>query len=213
MMALAVAMCALHGPAHAEGNRDQEQIRRLRMQLREVQQQQEATVQEARTKAEADKAALAQSMKAVQGEAAAQRAAASTASRRVKAMSDEIAALQKDKAQLQEDLVKAKQALEEAQTKSTAQQGQASQTIAGLEQRHVQTSSALDQCRHDNAGLYQLGSELLDKYERKGLGEVFSANEPFLGLARVKLENAKAAYQDKLDALKHKPDTTSAAAP
>lgn len=203
--ALLVASSMLMLNAHAEGDREQEQVRRLKMQLRQVQQQQEAAVQEAQSKAEADKAALSQTLKSAQSEAASQRAAAGAASRRMKALSDELEALKQDKAKLSGELVQLKQLLDDTAAKAASQQSQSTQTIASWESRNKQLADANDQCRVNNAALYQLGIDLLAKYEHKGFGEVMAVNEPFLMTARVKLENAKAQYQDKLDAMHLKP--------
>jgi NADPH-dependent curcumin reductase CurA len=61
------------------------------------------------------------------------------------------------------------------------------------------------QCKADNAKLYSTGVELLERYEGKGLGEVFSSKEPFLQLGRVTLENVGAQYAEALKAAKLKP--------
>ena len=45
------------------------------------------------------------------------------------------------------------------------------------------------QCSKDNAELYQVGQDLLARYEDKGLAEVLYAKEPVMQLGRVKLEN------------------------
>lgn len=200
-MLLAISMS---GGAHAEGDRTQEQLRRLKMQLRQVQQDQEAAVQEARSKAEADKAVMAQTLKSAQGEAAAQRATAGAASRRVRALTEELDSLKKEKVDLGVQLLQIKQALEEARIKAVEQQHQMDQTIASWQGRHKQLSEANDQCRADNAALYLLGVDLLSKYEQKGLGEILATREPFIQTARVTLENTKAQYQDKLDAARLK---------
>ena len=56
-----------------------------------------------------------------------------------------------------------------------------------------------------NAELFRIGSEILRRYERFGLGDVLAAREPFVGIARVKLENQVQDYQDKLLDQKIKP--------
>ncbi|RTL31614.1 MAG: hypothetical protein EKK47_07090 [Burkholderiales bacterium] len=188
--------------AHAEGDREQEQVRRLKMQLRQIQQQQDAAIQEVKTKADADKAAMEKSLKSAESDVASQRAAAGAASRKVKALNEEVESLKKDKEQLSVELAQLKQYLEDSKAKAVEQQGQSAQTIASWQGKYKQMSDANDRCRANNAELYTLGTDLLGKYENKGLREVVSANEPFLGIARVKLENIKAEYQDKLDALR-----------
>lgn len=204
LVAVMLVAISLSGGAHAEGDRSQEQLRRLKMQLRQVQQDQEAAVQEARAKADADKAAMSQTLKSAQGEAVAQRAAAGAASRRLRALTDELDALKKDKADLTAQLLQIKQALEESRAKAAEQQSQSGQTIASWQGRHKQLSEVNDQCRANNAELYLLGSELLTRYDNKGLADILTSQEPFIQTARVTLENTKAQYQDKLDAARLK---------
>lgn len=54
--------------------------------------------------------------------------------------------------------------------------------------------------RTQNMELYQLGSEILDRYEAFGLGRAITAREPFTGLARVKLQTLVQDYRDSLAA-------------
>jgi hypothetical protein len=49
-----------------------------------------------------------------------------------------------------------------------------------------------------NLTLYKIGSEILTRYEKFSLGEALSAKEPFVGTARVRLENQIQDYEDKL---------------
>jgi len=50
-----------------------------------------------------------------------------------------------------------------------------------------------------NFALYQVATEILNRYEKFGLGDAIAAREPFVGLTRVKLENLVQDYRDKLD--------------
>jgi hypothetical protein len=58
-----------------------------------------------------------------------------------------------------------------------------------------------------NATMYKLGIEILDRYEKFGLGTALTAREPFVGLTRVKFENLIQDYGDKLadDRIKPQP--------
>ena len=49
-----------------------------------------------------------------------------------------------------------------------------------------------------NLALYQLGKEILTRYEQFGLGDAIAAKEPFTGMAKVKLENLVQDYKNKL---------------
>jgi len=59
--------------------------------------------------------------------------------------------------------------------------------------------------RAKNAALYRLGKEILNRYEKLGLGEQFLAREPFIGRTRVALENLVQDYDDKLSDQRAKP--------
>jgi DNA repair exonuclease SbcCD ATPase subunit len=61
-----------------------------------------------------------------------------------------------------------------------------------------------------NAAMYKLGREVLDRYEKFGLGTALTAREPFVGLTRVKFENLIQDYGDKLADERIKPQTQSA---
>jgi chromosome segregation ATPase len=56
-----------------------------------------------------------------------------------------------------------------------------------------------------NAAMFQLGNEILTRYEKFGLGTALTAREPFVGLTRVKFENLIQDYGDKLADQKIKP--------
>ena len=50
----------------------------------------------------------------------------------------------------------------------------------------------------------ELGLDILQRYENKGMTEVLSAKEPFVQTGRVQLENLKADYQRRIDAARFK---------
>lgn len=202
-VAMLVAI-SLSGGVHAEGDRSQEQLRRLKMQLRQVQQDQKAAVQEARAKADADKAAMSQTLQSAQGDAQAQRRAASAASRRAQTLEAEVSTLKQDKEQLAQQVAQLQKALDDSKAQSTKQGQQAAATLASTQASLKSVSEQHDQCRTQNAALYELGNELLTRYENKGLGDILASKEPFIQTARVTLENTKAQYQDKLDAARLK---------
>ncbi len=49
-----------------------------------------------------------------------------------------------------------------------------------------------------NLALYNLGNEILTRYEKFSLGDALGAKEPFTGLARVKLQELVQDYKDKI---------------
>jgi hypothetical protein len=56
----------------------------------------------------------------------------------------------------------------------------------------------VDDQQRRNLAMYDLGMEILKRYERFGLGEALTAREPFTGLTRVKFQNLIQDYGDKL---------------
>ncbi|HET8870474.1 MAG TPA: hypothetical protein VFM48_08515 [Aquabacterium sp.] len=181
-------------PAHA-GDREQEQVHRLKLQLRQMQQQQS----EAEAQLAADKAALTTTADAAKQEAHASKAVAAQASKRVSALNSELQSVREEKSKLVDQVAQLQKQLEE---QKQAWQTYKDDTLAkSLEQKsqYETLRTRYQQCRQDNVQLYDLGSELLTRYENKGLGEVLSAKEPFVQLGRVKLENFAAQYRDKLD--------------
>jgi len=61
---------------------------------------------------------------------------------------------------------------------------------------HLQRN--VDDQKRKNDQMYQLGMELLDRYEKFGLGEALTAKEPFVGITRTKFETLVQDYDDKL---------------
>ena len=204
---MTAALLALFMATHAwadSGEREQEQLRRLKLQLRQQQQEKDAAVQEAQAKASADKAAMAASLQSAQGDAQTQRRAASAAARRVQALETELDTLKQDKSQLAQQVAQLQKALEDSKQQAAQQSQQAAAALASNQSRLKVLNDQHEQCRTQNAALYELGSELLGRYEHKGLAEVLATQEPFIQTARVTLENTKTQYQDKLDAARLK---------
>lgn len=56
----------------------------------------------------------------------------------------------------------------------------------------------VDDQRRKNQEMYKTGMELLDRYEKFGLGEALFAKEPFIGITRTKFETLIQDYEDKL---------------
>jgi chromosome segregation ATPase len=79
-----------------------------------------------------------------------------------------------------------------------AQRAKASARAAFLERR-------AEDLKGKNEELFRLGNEILTRYEKFSLGEQFLAREPFIGRARVELENQIQDYGDQLQAQKATP--------
>ncbi len=101
---------------------------------------------------------------------------------------------QAEVARLQEALAQWKAAAEKANlaTRSAAAQRDKETAKAVASERKAEDLAA------KNAELFRIGSEILDRYEKFSLGAQFLAREPFVGRARVELENQIQDYDDKL---------------
>jgi hypothetical protein len=56
----------------------------------------------------------------------------------------------------------------------------------------------IDDRESKNLALFNLGNEILTRYEKYGLGEALAAKEPFTGLTRIKLQELVQDYKDKI---------------
>jgi hypothetical protein len=69
---------------------------------------------------------------------------------------------------------------------------------AALAEQKIQLTRKLEDAERRNLALYNLGKEILHRYQHYGLGDAIAAREPFTGIAKVKLQNY---VQQKSDAL------------
>ncbi|MHC1743846.1 MAG: hypothetical protein AB9873_12550 [Syntrophobacteraceae bacterium] len=75
------------------------------------------------------------------------------------------------------------------------------------------TEAKLDHCESNNARLAILGTELAEKYEKKGLVTSIFQNEPFTQVKKVEIENLAAEYREQInkEKLKKEKDKKQAA--
>ena len=66
--------------------------------------------------------------------------------------------------------------------------------------------------QNQNAEMYRLANEVLDRYAQFGLGTAISAREPFVGIAKVKFQTLLQDYQNKLADQTIKPAETNTTA-
>ena len=217
---LALLTClALLVPASAawgqQPSREQEQLRRLRLQVQKLQQDQTAQ-QEAAQRASAESAGAKAQLDAAQTErdgtrAELRRARAALASQTkntevaqkdLEAARQENTALQTQLAQLQTRLQTSGRSVETLRTSGSDLQRQLAAldaSHASLTQRHVVQAQGLQTCSANNLALRSIGEELIQRYAKKGMAEVLAHNEPVLQIQRVAMENMLQGYQDKLD--------------
>jgi chromosome segregation ATPase len=69
---------------------------------------------------------------------------------------------------------------------------------AKLAELSIHLQRIVDDQKRKNEEMYKIGMELLDRYEKFGLGEALTAREPFTGITRTKFETLVQDYEDKL---------------
>lgn len=201
VLAAAVLSWGVMPAAHAASDRDQEQVRRLKLQMRQIQQEQA----DAQAKVAADKAEMETSVKQARSEAAATKAAAAQNTRRLASLNSELQSLRDEKTSLQTQLADLQKKLDEQKVAAQAQSDEARTRLTEQKGQYEALQGRQAQCSKDNAELYQVGQDLLARYEDKGLAEVLYAKEPVMQLGRVKLENLAAQYRERLDAGRTQP--------
>jgi chromosome segregation ATPase len=85
--------------------------------------------------------------------------------------------------------------------------------VAYLEQAVTERNQWIDVCKASNDDLYQANSELLERYQNRGVLDLLAGAEPVTGLARVRTESLVEDYRYKLEDLKMPDFTDSATAP
>lgn len=67
-------------------------------------------------------------------------------------------------------------------------------------------------CYENNKKLYDLNTQLLSRYQNKGLSDVLKQKEPFTGMKQVEIENLVQDYRYQLDDLQVPPVESAASA-
>jgi hypothetical protein len=172
-------------------------LRNTMMQLRDAQGQ-VATLQASQAQSDKDNADL----KAKIDTFTAQVASLTKQSADDKAASDKaIADLKAENAAQVAEIAKFKDALAawEKDDKQYAQLAKDKEAArAQLAGQVIVQQRVIDDRETKNLALYQLGNEILTRYEKFGLGEAITAKEPFTGLSRVKLQEFVQDYKDKI---------------
>jgi len=71
-----------------------------------------------------------------------------------------------------------------------------------LQQQLAQSKSDFDRCAERNYQLYQIDSEVLDRYEHEGTLSHVARAEPFTRIKRVQVENLVDEYKDRAEELR-----------
>jgi len=109
----------------------------------------------------------------------------------VDSLKSQVSRQEKEIAQLKEAIESGTQAAELARNKETERTKLVEEVVIGLERLVVDRQAK-------NLALYKIASEILQRYEKFGLGDALTAREPFIGITRVRLQNLVQDYQDKL---------------
>jgi hypothetical protein len=194
---------AADAPSPAEAKL-RESVRALTLQVRAAENE-KAGIMAAQAEAEAKAAALTEEIEKLKKQNIADRNSAeierSTAQAKFVEKEAELAASQKS-------LVEWKKAHADvtAQFKKAVEIGNAKESErAKLAARVIVLDRQVADQRAKNAAMYKLGTEILGRYEKFGLGDVITRKEPFIGTTRVKFENLIQDFSDGLTDQKIKP--------
>jgi len=146
-----------------------------------------ATLQAAQTQWTDEKKALTVRIEEITKQANAYKQAAQP----VEGLKTQVSNLEKEIGQLKEAIETSRQATELARKKEAERAKASEDAVAGLERLVGDRQSK-------NLALYKIACEILQRYEKFGLGDALTAREPFVGITRVKLQNLVQDYQDKL---------------
>ncbi len=208
-----VAICAMARPAMAqqEDKRAKEALRRLQIQQREFGEQ-KAELEQARAKAEKESADKNKEIKRLQARLKKVETGSKQSEGELKRNNEE---LEQKKAELAALGIRLAQERERAdksgddyrQSLGTIGKKEAEAKVLDAktaEQREIVARQArmIQSCGDKNAELVRLGGELLQRYRDKGLMDALKQAEPFTQNERVKMENLRQEYRDKLDAQK-----------
>jgi chromosome segregation ATPase len=177
--------------------------RRLQLQIQNLQQQMQ-DAQTAKSRSDAEKAAIEKQLHDQAQEIPRAHGALRKASENLKqaeatrdALAGEMTALKK---QLDEQKRAADQYL-------AAKDGELAQSTKVRDAQLVQLRARNDeqvklvlQCTDKNQRLVKLSAELLDRYRNKGVADALKAREPLLGLYDVEMFNIVQEYRDKAEA-------------
>ena len=196
LLALTQLTHAADQPASAE-TRLREMLRTTILQLRAAETER-AALQAAQAESAAKEKALTEQVEALTKQSAADKDAADKAITDLKA---KVADQDTQITQLKDALEKWKEGYAKAADIANAKEAER----AKLASQVILLDRKVADRETKNAELFRIGSEILRRYERFGLGDALAAREPFVGIARVKLENQVQDYQDKLLDQKIKP--------
>lgn len=180
--------------ADSGNNREREAIRRAQLQVMQMQGQMTAL--------SADKDKLTQDLDKASGELKTAKAHAGQVGRKLADEEKKREAVEKELTDTKDALAKTQATLAETSRKldeTSARLAQTESQKTGLETAKAFRERQLASCEDKNKSLYQMGRDLMVRYEDKNCGEVLTDKEPFTGLSKVQTENMLEAFRDKLE--------------
>ena len=200
---LPAALRAADAPSPAEAKL-RESLRALTLQLRAAENE-KAALQATQADAEAKAAALTEEMEKLKKQAATEKTAGDLARAEIETRVAEKVA---EVARLEKSLAEWKKAHGEvtAQGRKAVEIGNAREAErAKLAARVIVLDRQVAEQKVKNAAMYKLGTEILSRYEKFGLGDVITRKEPFIGTTRVKFDTLIQDFSDGLADQKIKP--------
>ncbi len=183
-------------PAGAEAKL-REALRNTMLQLRDAQTQL-ANVQAAQTELEEKNKSLDAELKALAKKRDGEKL---EAEKTVAGLKTALTAKDAEITQLADVVEKAKVAIEQA----NKQQAATEEKRKVLEEKAIALDRRVADQQAKNSAMHHLGLEILDRYEKFGLGQALAAREPFIGTMKVKFQNLVQDYSDKLAEQRIKP--------
>lgn len=190
-------------PGDARAAREREMLRRAQEALR---QSQEENADLGRSKADAE-----QKLKDAASQLDSARNASKSAQSALKVQLQSAAAAQAD---LKQQLERAQQqiALLTSQQLETAKRLGARESELKQTQQDLQLGKTANaSCEAKNLQLYEYSTELVQRYQKKGVWSALAQKEPVLGIKEVGIENVVQEYQEKLASQKITPGVAPAA--
>ena len=174
-----------------------EAVKNTMLQLRDVQTQL-STLQGTQAELEEKKAKLEDDFKKLKSKTDAEKLESDKA---IERLNGSVTEKEAQIAQLKVELEKAKAAFELKDKVLTATE----EKRKAFEEKSIMLDRRVADQQAKNQAMYKIGIEILNRYEKFGLGDALTAREPFIGATRVKFENLVQDFQDKLTEQKLKP--------
>jgi chromosome segregation ATPase len=200
LVALGLALAA--SCVLAEQTPAEKAARRAQLQLQNLQQQlQEA--QAAKSKVEADKAAVDQQLGEQTTQAEQLKASISKLEARLRASEKARGELAANVKSLEKQLADEKLSHEQALAQKARELAQYTklrdEQQAQLQRKHDDQVALVADCTSKNGKLLHLNVELLNRYRNKSVTDVIKQREPVLGMGDVEMFNMVQDYRDKAD--------------